>query len=87
MACKKPVLLAIDGVSRILIEEADCGFYVEPENSFLIAEKAKELLNLPTATLNKIGENGFLFAKKNFDREKLAKEYSSLIEKKIMRNE
>src|SRR5690606_25040872 len=32
MSCKKPVLLAIDGVSRDLIEAADCGVYVEPEN-------------------------------------------------------
>lgn len=87
MACKKPVLLAIDGVSRALIEEANCGFYVEPENSFLIAEKAKELLNLSNDTLIKIGENGFKFAKKNFDRKKLAIKYSSLIEKKIMLNE
>ena len=87
MSCKKPVLLAIDGVSRALIEEANCGFYVEPENSFLIAEKAKELLNLPNDTLIQIGENGFKFAKKNFDRKKLAIKYSSLIEKKIMLNE
>ena len=57
MACKKPVLLAIDGVSRTLIEEANCGFYVEPENSFLIAEKAKELSNLADDTLIQIGEN------------------------------
>ena len=87
MACKKPVLLAIDGVSRVLIEEANCGFYVEPENSFLIAEKAKELLNLNNDALVQIGENGFKFAKKNFDRKKLAIKYSSLIEKKIMLNE
>ena len=79
--------MAIDGVSRALIEEANCGFYVEPENSFLIAEKAKELLNLTDDTLIKIGENGFKFAKKNFDRKKLAIKYSSLIEKKIMLNE
>ena len=50
MACKKPVLLAIDGVSRSLIKEANCGIYVQPENPFLIAEKAKELRNLPDIT-------------------------------------
>ena len=87
MACGKPVLLAIDGVSRTLIEKADCGFYVEPENSFLIAEKAKELLSMPNSVLMKKGENGFLFAKKYFDREKLAKEYSGLIEKILSENE
>ena len=87
MACKKPILLAIDGVSRALIEEANCGFYVEPENPFLIAEKAKELLNLPKDTLVQMGENGFKFAKKNFDRKQIAINYSLLIEKKLMLNE
>lgn len=38
MACKKPVLLAIDGISRKLIEEADCGIYAEPENAQAIAD-------------------------------------------------
>ncbi len=32
MCCKVPVLMAIDGVSRELVEEAQCGVYVEPEN-------------------------------------------------------
>ncbi|MBK86631.1 MAG: glycosyltransferase WbuB [Flavobacteriaceae bacterium] len=86
MACKKPVLLAIDGVSRALIEEANCGFYVHPENPFLIAEKAKELFNFPNDKLIQIGENGFKFAKKNFDRKKLAIKYSLLIKEKIMSN-
>ena len=86
MACKKPVLLAIDGVSRSLIKEANCGFYVQPENPFLIAEKAKELCNLPKDTLVQIGENGFKFAKKNFDRRELAIKYSLLIKEKIRLN-
>lgn len=86
MACKKPVLLAIDGVSRSLIKEANCGIYVQPENPFLIAEKAKELCNLPEDTLVQIGENGFKFAKKNFDRRELAIKYSSLIKEKIRLN-
>lgn len=48
MACKKPVLLAIDGVSRKLIEEADCGIYAEPENAQAIADAilfAKKIKN------------------------------------------
>src|SRR5665213_746111 len=32
MSCKIPVLMAIDGVSRQLVEDAQCGIYVEPEN-------------------------------------------------------
>ena len=43
MSCKTPILLAIDGVSRDLVEAADCGVYVEPENAKEIAEKLKIL--------------------------------------------
>ncbi|NDC40781.1 MAG: glycosyltransferase WbuB, partial [Chitinophagia bacterium] len=32
MSCKKPILMAIDGVSRELLEDAGAGTYVEPEN-------------------------------------------------------
>ena len=40
MSCKKPILLAIDGVSRQLVEEeANCGVFAEPENPEDIAEQ------------------------------------------------
>jgi hypothetical protein len=32
MSCKKPVFMAIDGVSRKLVEDAQARIYVEPEN-------------------------------------------------------
>jgi glycosyltransferase involved in cell wall biosynthesis len=75
MSCKKPVLLAIDGVSRELIEEAQCGMYVEPENIKSIVEGVTELMNKNTQELQEIGENGYTFAKENFDRDQLAKKY------------
>jgi len=74
MACKKPILLVIDGVSRELIEEADCGIFAEPERPKDIATKIKKYLNDPK--LIKIqGENGYNYAKTHFDREVLAMKY------------
>jgi hypothetical protein len=32
MACKKPILMAIDGISKELVEQADAGVFVQPEN-------------------------------------------------------
>lgn len=78
MACKKPVLLLIDGVSRELIEEAKCGLFAEPENRFDIAEKIsyylqdKELIRIQ-------GENGYIYAKENFDRNNLSRNYLAKI--------
>ena len=67
MACKKPILMAIDGISRELVEEAKAGVFVEQENANDFAEKIMLYFN----NLNLIaqqGENGYQFAQQNFDR-------------------
>lgn len=79
MSCKKPILMAIDGVSRDLVEEADAGVFVEPENPQDFYKKVIEYMNDPEK-LKKQGENGYRFAKENFDRERLAHEYIEKIE-------
>lgn len=75
MACKRPVFLLIDGISRKLIEEAECGVYVEPENPVDFAEKIKSMLSMPESQLIQMGENGYEYVKKYFDRQVLATEY------------
>jgi glycosyltransferase involved in cell wall biosynthesis len=75
MSCKRPILLAIDGVSRKLINDAKCGVYVEPENSDAIAKGAKELACKSTIEIQQMGEDGYAYAKEYFDREDLAKKY------------
>ena len=79
MACKKPLFLLIDGVSRQLVEEAKCGIYVEPENPREFSERIKETLNLSDEAIKNMGENGYNFAKKNFDRSVLAKKYMNYL--------
>jgi glycosyltransferase involved in cell wall biosynthesis len=74
MACKKPILMLIDGVSRELIEEAQCGIYAEPENISEIVEKIKVYYE-DTNLLYLHGNNVYNFAKEKFDRIKLAKNY------------
>ena len=79
MACKKPVLLLIDGVSRDLIEEANCGVYAEPENIEDIVSKIHYLIN-NKKNLSVLGENGYNFAKNKFERATLAKKYLNYLE-------
>ena len=79
MSCKRPVFLAIDGVSRQLVNDAKCGVYVDPENSKAIAKGAKALSNMSAVDINQMGENGYTFAKLHFDRDDLAKEYINKI--------
>jgi glycosyltransferase involved in cell wall biosynthesis len=74
MSCKKPILMAIDGVSRELVEAAGAGSYVEPENTAEYNRVIRMYLNDP-ARLQREGESGYQYAKENFDREVLAKKY------------
>ncbi|MEM8527760.1 MAG: glycosyltransferase family 4 protein [Bacteroidota bacterium] len=83
MACKRPIFMVIDGVSRELVEEAKCGIYVEPENPKDYAAKIKQYLNLSEVELQKQGESGYQFAKANFDRDALAEKYLQHIEQAI----
>ena len=86
MSCKKPVLLAIDGVSRDLVETANCGLFIEPENPGDFAEKVNNYLNNPKLVFDH-GINGYNYVIKNFDRQKLAKKYinflSSLVDNEM----
>jgi glycosyltransferase involved in cell wall biosynthesis len=74
MSCKKPILMAIDGVSRELVEDAGAGVYVEPENASEYNRIIREYLNDPER-LKREGESGYRYAQQNFDREVLANRY------------
>ncbi len=74
MSCKKPVLMAIDGVSRRLVEDAQCGVYIEPENIEEYDRNIRRYLK-DRERLQKEGDNGYAYAKINFDRNLLAEKY------------
>jgi len=80
MSCKKPILMAIDGVSRALVEDAKAGSFVVPENPESFNKIIREYLKNPTR-LKEEGENGYIYSRKNFDRELLSKKYIFEIEK------
>lgn len=82
MACKKPVLLVIDGVSRELVETARCGVFAEPERPDDIAAKVRMYLNDP-GLLKEQGENGYRYAKEHFDRDTLAVNYLGYLDKVV----
>jgi len=79
MSCKRPILMAIDGVSRELIETAEAGCFVEPENAGDYNRVIRRYLADPERLVTE-GANGYRYAKCNFDREILAKRYIDYIE-------
>ena len=74
MSCKKPILMAIDGVSRQLVEAANAGLYVEPEDAEDFAQKIRFYIQNPEIVVQH-GQNGYDYAKQNFDRNVLANKY------------
>lgn len=84
MSCKKPVLMAIDGVSRKLVEEARCGIYIEPENIDEYNVQIRAYLN-DTERLEREGNNGYLFARQHYDRDVLAKKYIHEVKLKALK--
>lgn len=85
MACKRPVLMAIDGVSRELVEESMGGTYVEPENPQHYKEVISQYLVQPDRAAVE-GQNGYNYVKEYFDREILAEKYLKLIKEKALQN-
>jgi len=74
MACEKPILMAIDGVSRQLVEESKSGLFVDPENPKDFVEKVMQLYE-DKELRNLMGINGYKFALANFDRKNLSAKY------------
>lgn len=83
MSVAKPIVLAIDGVARkLVVDDAECGLFAEPENAKEIAEKIHFYQKSPDIA-KEHGENGYRYACEHYDRRKLAAKYIMLLEKSI----
>ena len=80
MASGKPIILSIDGVIRDVVESADCGIFCEPGNPQAVADAFMEMYK-NRKKLDKIGQRGKVYVQQNYNRIKIAKEFSELIEK------
>ena len=69
MAAGRPVLLAIDGVIRQVIEEEDAGLAVTPGNAEAFADGVRRLAADPVAA-RRMGRNGREAVLRRFDRRK-----------------
>ncbi|MCZ7552028.1 MAG: glycosyltransferase WbuB [Anaerolineae bacterium UTCFX2] len=79
MAASRPVLLAIDGVIRQVVEEADCGIFIPPGNPAALAAGVRRLAE-DRAWARAMGARGRLCVEQKFDRTKLAESLAELIE-------
>jgi colanic acid biosynthesis glycosyl transferase WcaI len=79
MACARPVIVAVDGQSRQIVEEAKAGVFVPPEESQELV-KAVCGLERDRATRDEMGARGRPYIVSKLSREKTARDYVSVLE-------
>jgi putative colanic acid biosynthesis glycosyltransferase WcaI len=79
MACERPVVVAVDGQARQIVEEADAGVFVEPENSGALVQAIHGLAEDP-ARRRQMGTSGRQYIVNRFSREKTARDYISVLQ-------
>jgi glycosyltransferase involved in cell wall biosynthesis len=79
MAAGRPVLLAIDGVIRQVVEQADGGTFVPPGDEAALAQALLELAG-DRERCREMGLNARRYVEANFDRAALAEKLADLLE-------
>lgn len=77
MAMQRPIVLGVEGEVKHLVEQADAGLCIEPENAKQLVEAIEKLYqDIESATC--LGRNGRNYVEHNFDRKILAQKYEAI---------
>lgn len=86
MAAAKPVILAIDGVIRKVVESANCGIFCQPGDPVEMANAIRFLKSNPEKS-QQMGNNGRNYLKKHFNRVEIADQLLDVLEKMVNQDE
>lgn len=81
MFSKKPIIASIDidSDSASIINNAHCGWVIDPENIKQLISTMKLVVNLPKMDLNSMGTNGYNYALKNLSKRNNLKKLCDII--------
>lgn len=79
MACERPVIVAVDGQARQIVEAAGAGVFVEPENSSALAQAIVDLVAEPERR-RQMGASGRRYIVNRLSREKTARDYITVLQ-------
>jgi glycosyltransferase involved in cell wall biosynthesis len=79
MSCEKPVIVAVDGEARKIVEEAGAGMFVEPEDSAALAE-AIHVLSADPERRRCMGISGREYILSHLSRERTAVSYLEVLQ-------
>jgi glycosyltransferase involved in cell wall biosynthesis len=78
MAAGRPVVLAIDGVIRKVVEEACCGIFAQPGNPLALAVAIKTMADEPESS-RRMGLAGRRYLEAHFSRDKMAEDLLAIL--------
>jgi colanic acid biosynthesis glycosyl transferase WcaI len=78
MATRTPILLGVRGEAREIVEEAEAGIPIPPEDPDALVEATRRLKERPELRAE-MAENAAQHVRAHYDREGLAREYTSLL--------
>jgi colanic acid biosynthesis glycosyl transferase WcaI len=84
MSCARPVILGVDGVAREILENAQAGIYVQPEDPAALARAITRMASNP-AECDIFGKNGRRRILTHFSRKQTAQEYIAVLERVLGR--
>ena len=79
MAAGRPILLAIDGVIRKVVEEAGAGVFVPPGDPKALATAIQWMVANP-AEAKRLGQAGRAYLEQHFDRDTLSKQMEEILQ-------
>ena len=79
MSCERPVIVAVDGEARKIVEEAGAGIFVEPEDSSALTE-AIHVLATDLEQRRRMGISGREYVINKLSRERTAQSYIGVLE-------
>ena len=79
MAAGRPVVLAIDGVIRQVVEAARCGVFAQPGNPAALAQAIRQLA-VDRAASRQMGLAGRAYLEQHFSRSAVAEKLAGILE-------
>jgi colanic acid biosynthesis glycosyl transferase WcaI len=85
MSCARPVILGVDGHAREVMEQADAGIFIQPEDPAELVEAILRLAADPVLCQS-LGRNGRRHVLQFFSREHTARAYLEILQDLLERN-
>jgi glycosyltransferase involved in cell wall biosynthesis len=79
MSCARPVILGVEGQAREIIEGANAGIAIEPENDCALVEAIQSLKAEPERA-REFGQTGREYILRNFSRSRTAEKYIEILQ-------